>query len=452
MNKCLTFITIGLFYLLYPIASLAINPDDFLPPAQTDTPEAQQQATQIQQPEAVKEEKGLDEKPAISAANAQDAINTAIKNISVGGGCEEIKFPSGFGFVASGNATYGLVQNPTANLIAQRQAYQIAYLNAKKNLTEYLHGLSTEGQEQLQQEFNTLNIDTDSLANTSEKLSENIVELVKGLIRGYVVYSIDDNQGGQTGTVTVTIVSTPKTLGKSNRVNASSLTADNIRDGLAGVLSELSNGLLSPVGGKVINVPQTGELAFIGFGSAVVQSNPNKAVEAKLMLNAQKIAQMRARSALCGIILGDEIEGSSSLDAQTQSISKQFEEAQKDDPTVANQDKSAVTKLQDQVNSFVSTQLTKEQISSLRNGVLPPGVNVKTYMNPEKTLAEAVAVYLPSVTSRASKAAEDMKSAQILQNHSNSSGSATGSSAQTQESPKMPSRGASGQITNPNDL
>lgn len=344
-------------------------------------------------------------------------------------------------WVSTGVGIYSMMSNPTATLTTQRQAYQVAYLNAKKNLATSLNGLSTRGQEELSQEFKTVISDTDTLANVSDNLTESIEEQVQGLLRGYVVYKVDDQQESDHGTVSVTIVATPKTMGKGQRVDPSSLTADTINDGLNAVLAELSTGLMPPVGGKVISVPQTGELAFVGFGSAVLVDNPNPAVKAKLALNSQKIAAMRARSALCGIILGDDVRSTSRLDASTQTLSKQFDEIDQQDPT-NKKDAKAIAKLDQQRNNFVSTQFSSEQISSMRSGVLPPGVAVKNYFNKEKTLAEAVAVYLPSATAQAQSAGQDMKNAQILQS---TDGSHSGEG-------KMPQRGASGQVMNDADL
>lgn len=451
MRLLLTLVIINLLLAGNAFAA-AMSADDFLPPIQAASPEQEQQTEQIAQPEAVKEEKGASGEQVVSAATAQDAINAAVKHTAVGGGCEEVKFPSGFGFVASGVATYSSVMpNPTATLMDQRKAYQIAYLNAKKELARHLNGMSTTSKEQLLNEFKIVTTDTDTLANVSETMGENISELINGLLKGYVVYNVNDDQSDNTGTVTVTIVTTPKTLGKANRVDSSAMSTGNVREGLNSVLSEIANGLLPPVGGKIISVPQSGELAFVGFGSAVVPDNPDKGVHAKLVLNAQKIAQMRARSALCGIILGDEIEASASLDAPTQSMSKQFDEVQQDDPLEQAKDKAEINKLDAQLKTFQSNQLTKEQISSLRSGVLPPGVNVKTFMNPENTLAEAVAVYLPSATARASKAGQDMKASQIVKNPAKG-GQSTQQGINGGNAGQMPARGASGQVTNDADL
>lgn len=426
----------------------ALSADDFLPPVAAASPEAEKAAAAIQEPAAVKEEAGIGGEKAVSAANAQDAVNAAIERIDAGGGCGQIKFPSGFGWVSTGVAVYNVMPNPAANLTVQRQAYQIAFLNAKKNLAAALNGLSTQGKEELNQQFKTILTDTDTLSNMSESLSENITEQVNGLLRGYVIYNVNDEQADGHGTVTVSIVVTPKTMGKGQRLSAEGLNSDSVQDGLNGVLTELTTGLLPPVGGKVIGVPQTGELAFVGFGSAVVPENPNAAVQAKLVLNAQKTAQMRARSALCGIILGDNVSATSSLDAGTQTISNQFAEAQKDDPTSKAANPAEIQKLDQQRDSFVSTQLSQEQISSMRKGVLPPGVSVKTFMNPEKTIAEAVAVYMPSVTNNAAAAAKEMKDSKIVQNP----GGAQGAGAAGASSGTMPPKGPSGQVMKDGDL
>lgn len=371
-------------------------------------------------------EPGIDDKSTVTAATAQDAVNAAMERIAQGGGCEQIKFPSGFGWVAIGSAVYGVVPNPVANLTAQRQAYQIAYMNAKKNLAESLHALSTKGLDELNSQIKTIISDTDTLSNMSENFRESITEQVQGLLRGYVIYNVQDEQADKHGTVTVTIVVTPKTMGQGQRIDSSASTADSVQDGLKAVLAELSSGLMPPVGGKVISVPQTGELAFIGFGSAVVPTNPNAATQAKLVLNSQKLAQMRARSALCGIILGDEIKATSSLDTATATISNQFAEVQKDDQTYGH-NSAEIKKLDEQRNAFVSTQLSSDQISSMRQGNLPSGVTVKTFLNPEKTIAEAVAVYLPSVSASAKKAGQVMKTSQIPQNDAENGSTTAGS-------------------------
>ena len=49
-----------------------------------------------------------------------------------------------------------------------------------------------------------------------------------------------------------------------------------------------------------------GETAFVGFGSAVVATSTNNAIQLKQNLAAQKIASMLLKDALCGLIIGDK--------------------------------------------------------------------------------------------------------------------------------------------------
>lgn len=396
------------FFAAMPYTShAALSADDFMPITQA--PETEKEAVaEIKNPAEVKEVSGIDGQATIEASTAQDAINSASqKMISVGAGCQQIKFPSGFGWVATGVEVYEYMENYTATLNVQRLAYQKAFLQAKKNLTEALFGLSTSGKEQLNSEMKSIATETESVANMSETTSESIREDVIGLIKGFVVYSVNDEQKDKHGTVTVTIVTTPKTQGAFGRPDISSLSADSIKDGLNHILAEINNGLMPPVGGKTITVAQTGELAFVAYGSAIVIPNENPAVQAKMAINAQKIATMRARSSLCGIILGEDIMATSSFDEQTKFIMNQFEEINAEDPT--NITDVSYKKLQEQKSSFLQTQVSQEEIKSLRSGILPAGVNVHTYFNEDKTMAEAVAVYLPSMSQAATAAGKAME-------------------------------------------
>ena len=58
-----------------------------------------------------------------------------------------------------------------------------------------------------------------------------------------------------------------------------------------------------------------------------------------------------------------------------------------------------------------STDLYK----SARSGVLPPGVNTKTWFDGDHAWAYGMSVYVPSMTNVAAGAAQDMKNAKLLQ-------------------------------------
>lgn len=426
-----------------------LSADDFLPPAQAKNEADKVAALEIKEPDSIKEETGLGGVKAVSAANMQDAVNSASQKIQMNGGigAQQIKFPSGFGWVASGVSTYSVMPNSSATLSQQRLAYQKAFLSAKKNLTEALYGLSTEAKETLLSELDLVESDAESLSNSKEAHSEHISEAVNGMLRGYVVYNLEDKQDekNKIGTVTVTIVTTPKTMGMTTQVNTDSLTADNITDGLNHVLSEISTGLVAPVGGKTISIPSTGEMAFVGFGSAIIPDNPNAATKAKLSLNAQKIAVMRARSSLCGIILGDSITAKSQLDSSTLELSNQFEQLNKEDPILILDNQNRLTqKFEEQKNLYVSRTFSSEEINSARKGILPPGVMVKTFVDESNIVAYSVAIYIPSISTKAGNSGKTMEENEIVKEQKSQSTNA--------DNLALPKAGPTGQVTKDEDL
>ena len=234
-------------------------------------------------------------------------------------------------------------------------------------------------------------------------------------------------------------------MGMTTQVNTDSLTADNINDGLNHVLSEISTGLVAPVGGKTISIPSTGEMAFVGFGSAIIPDNPNAATKAKLSLNAQKMSVMRARSALCGIILGDSVSAKSQLDSSTLELSNQFEQLSKEDPFLSlDKQNQMVQKFEEQKNLFVSRTFSSEEISSTRKGVLPPGVMVKTFVDESNTVAQSVAIYIPSMSDSAAKAGKTMKENEIVKDQK--------SQSKNTDNLALPKAGPTGQVTKDEDL
>ena len=412
LKLVISFLAVLLFTNTSIAATLSV--DDFFPPAQAGPPQQAQDLLKVANPEAVKNEtSAVTGTPAISAASAQDAINTFIQQRSAG--FSALEFPSGMGFAATGVATYEKHKSVVAARIDQRNAFVKAYTHAKKNLAEGFYGISNEGKTKLNEYM--ANIDTaneQTLTNYSENLSEQIAQRVEGMVRGYVVYDVHDDFDNST--VYVTIVTTPKTQGHYARPSADSIVASSIREGLSQVLSEIQKGLTPPVGGKTIMVPQTGELAFVGFGSAVVRQDTDKAMQTKHNLNAQKIAKMRSVDSLCGIILGDDIASTSELDSQTKSMIKDYEEVAKDDPLAKKQEGEATYKaLENRKKEFLSTEISSTTISSMRKGVLPAGVKTQGWMDDEKAFAFGVAIYMPSVTKQADDARKTMQQGTIVQ-------------------------------------
>lgn len=133
MKKIILFGIIGSILLFNSNShAVSLTADDFLPPVQTDSAEAKAAAQEIKKPDEIKSVEGIDGQTAIEGATAQDAINAAVKKFDAEPSCQQVKFPSGFGWVSTGIGSYGILPNPTATLMAQRQAYQVAYMGAKK--------------------------------------------------------------------------------------------------------------------------------------------------------------------------------------------------------------------------------------------------------------------------------------------------------------------------------
>ena len=395
----------------------SFSADDFLPPAQANSPDEEAALREIQAPESVKTETGaVTGQPALSAASPQDAINAYLKQRTTG--FTELQFPSGFGFVATGSAGYTKHESVVAARIGQRNAYNRAYTQAKKNLTEGLYGISSSGQTKIAEA--AINIDQageGTLTKAEASESERVRQSVEGLLRGYVVYDVFDDF--ENSTVYVTIVTTPKTQGHYERPAASAIAASSVKDGLEQVLAEIKKGLVPPVGGMTVFVPGTGELAFVGFGSAVVRLDKDKALQAKHNLNAEQIAKMRAGDALLGIISGDEISGWNKLDSQTREIFVDFEQVSSDDPLAKPAaDSSSYKILTERKKEFLSMDTSSSAINSLRKGIIPAGVRTQGWRDPENAFAYGLAVYLPSASALAEQGRESMKQGSIVQSPS----------------------------------
>lgn len=167
----------------------------------------------------------------------------------------------------------------------------------------------------------------------------------------------------------------------------------------------------------------TGETAFVGFGSTVIRSSDNAAVQAKLNLESQKIASARAKDALCGLIIGDQSTWQGSVVESQKVEVQEFDEAKDGDPLAAG---ASGTKLEVARQNFVARLQTSDAYLSARKGVLPPGVTTKTWNDEDHSWAYAMSVYVPSVTNAASAIAAEMRNANIVQPNTNASNTKIG--------------------------
>ena len=412
-NRLFVFFTLFLAVLSAGAANaeVRLSVEDFLPPVQAKSSEEAAELLQVKHPEKVEiVEDTSTGGTVVKAETAQDVFNTVVDTKKVG--CVRTEFGSGFGWVATGMGTYERMKDVVASRISKRNAYVAAYMMAKKELAETLGELSTQGKTQLREQMLTVSKADDSLKAIESDSAETLEQVVQKFLKGFVLYSVFDDEA--TSSVYVSVVSTPRTRGRFNRVDPDSIDAASVQEGLSQIFAELSNGLIPPVGGKMISVPATGEIAFVGFGSSVVRVDDNPALNARLILQAERAADMRAADALCGVIVGDQTAWRGKLDERTSSMLADFEVAQKGDPISFTSDGAAFTALQERKTSFINTMKQSDQYESVRRGILPPGVIRRAWTDEKSGFSYAVAVFLPSATAEARRDSAEMDAVDLL--------------------------------------
>jgi hypothetical protein len=372
----------------------------------------------IERPDKVKVEDQV-----VEAASAQDAINAAVdrnkKGLTSRSKREDgrryhvqlIKFPSGIGLVSAGMGEYGNAGDLVTARISQRNAYVVAYMQAKRGLATFLRGLSHESEELLAQNAASFSDAARHLNNLDSSTRLSIKELGEHLLRGFVVYEVDDDTRNKT--VYVSLVSTPKTRGKLVRSSPVSIEAASVHEGLDQLLAEIRAGIVFPLGGRVITVPRTGETAVVGYGSFVVRMDANETLAARLRLDARKTASMLAQDSLCGMLRGDTMTWEDKLDDRTARLFAGFEAPAKDDP-LASTNPEDIKQLEKSRDMIISRVQFATNSRSVRKGLIPPGVVVRTWFSDDDSWAYGVAVYVPSVSNLVTQVRREMDETEFI--------------------------------------
>lgn len=410
--------------LFHGTAHAALSADDFLPPVQAE-------GAQKEELLAVKDEGAVKtavdpvlQEPVTTAPTLQDAINKVIEKPRQG--CSIVAEPGGgYAFVATGQASYNAESaTVTAGRIAQRNAYVEAFMNAKAQMAQTVGEIVVRGATDFGKKIESLDTDTKELRNVETDLSDEQLQSVRKVLKGYVTYAVKNDKRS----VYVTIVSSSKTRGKFSRNGADGIAASSLKEGLNSLISEIRGGFVPPVGGRVIEVPETGEVAYVGFGSSVVRYDPEEDVQEELKLQAEQVAGMRAVDALAGIILGDDVRWQAHADETTRAQTADFERRQASDQTT----KGSESEIQEYARRKRERQTvlgTDTRIQSLRQGILPPGVMRDTSLDEDEAYAYGIAVYVPSLTDAARGAAREMDEAEIVRPPSSSAPSGSPSDA-----------------------
>lgn len=263
-----------------------------------------------------------------------------------------------------------------------------AFAKAKGELTKGLIGLSSRSVEILAERLAMITTATDTATNQLNLHVESIEQFVEGLIRGYVVYEIEHNPKKQS--VYVSIATTTKTIEAVANISGAVVQATSLREGLDYVLKEITRGILPPVGGKVITIPATGEMAFVSYGSDILRVHEDPTMARTLQQAAERAAAMRADDALIGILKGDEVLWRSGLDTSSHSGMTEYETVVDENSNVEHE------MLEELQHEFMSTFALSEDYLITREGHIPPGVTRKLAYDDHWVYA--IAVYLPSVT------------------------------------------------------
>ena len=400
---------LGLMALSYE--ATALSADDFIPPVQATSPAQKEELSTIKDQDSVRTENDPVLKTEITTApTLQDAINKTIEKPKQG--CRILSEPGGgYAFVATGVAGYDINhQNITASRIEQRNAYIQAFMNAKSQMAQTIGEVVVRGATNFDKKIETLDEKDKQLRNIESELSEEQLQSVRKVLKGFVTYSVQDNGKGR---VFVTIVSSSKTRGKYNRNGTDGVAADSLKDGLNSLIAEIKNGFVPPVGGRIIEVPETGEIAFVGFGSSVVRYDPEEDVQEELKLQAERVAGLRATDALAGIILGDDTTWQAHADETTSKQIKDFERLQKSDQSA--QGSAAEIQAFEQRKRDLRNSLKEDtNIQSLRSGVLPPAIIRETSLDDDEYFAYGIAVYIPSLSDAVRKVSKEMDDAQLV--------------------------------------
>ncbi len=315
-------------------------------------------------------------------------------------GIKMIKVGSGMGILSVGSASYQTFNNHNASLLSKRGAYNKAFLIAKKQFIANMKGVSLVCSNVVSASMDIIDSGNESVANTAETQKEACIESVSGSLAGYVTFDVNDDINENL--VRVSLISTPKTRAQIRQQAGAVAVTTAPNKIFKHIISDLKSGILPPVGAKVLTNPETNENYVMGFGSAIVRTNKNKAISRKLKTVAKRQSETRARSALLGTLKGEKVYWDGSFDEKQMDKNTQF----KYDPETL--DPTQVAVLDEEQSTFINQLKTTDDYSTLTKGKLPPGVSTKSFISTDGNWQYTVAIYAPSLEKTARKANKEM--------------------------------------------
>ena len=313
-------------------------------------------------------------------------------------GPKVIETPNGAAFTMTRKASYGNYPNIDATLLHKRLAYVQAYFHAKNALIKYFDGLQSQGFETFKDNADDFADENETMANGGAiSVTEKINQSLSGRIQNFIVYAVKDMPNKDGGEVSVTLAVSRKIGQNCRAFTEGYIEAKNLADGIKYVFDQLQKGVLPPVGGKMIRVPQTGEVAIISVGSEIVL---NRGTVSRSKEVARRRARARAENCMIEILQGsDNVWNYGLSSSQEAKMNELFVNEVKQDE-FGNQQKIR-TRLEEVRNTFNREAADNVAGQSAVKGVLPPGVQDRVYFSADGAWCFCVKVYTPALTLRA---------------------------------------------------
>lgn len=347
--------------------------------------------------------------PAKAGQNIEDAEKVTIKgNVVVGtndvaavavahkaliesgeDGIKIITVGSGIGILSVASSSYQLFNNSNASLLSKRGAYNKAFIIAKKQFIANKKGVTIACANVVSASVDIIDSGNENVANAIDIQKESCIESVAGSVSGYVTFDVNDDV--EERLVRVSLISTPKTRSQISDQTGAIAVTTSPNETFKYIISDLKNGVLPPVGAKVITVPNSNENYVVGFGSAIVRVNKNKSISRKLKSVAKRQAETRARAALLSTLKGEFIYWKGGFDEKLVDKNTQFDYAPE------TLDPSQVNVLNEEKSEFISQLQSTDDYKTLVAGQLPPGVSTKSFTSTDGNWQYTVAIYAPNL-------------------------------------------------------
>lgn len=338
----------------------------------------------------------------ISASSDSDAANAGFNHLhATGDDAAFFASSSGVGVIATGKSSYDTsgITNPNLVLLIQRQSFFRAYLSALANMRKFVAGAGISAVNTLEEQLQMLDLMQESFVNEDTSSSERVSRSVSGVVQGAVVYElVDDSEHGD---VLVRLVSTPKTQGAVKRARGDLLHAADLMSGLDVLMRELRSGLVPPGGGRTLTT-EDGQIAWVGYGSAICRENRNKSAEKRLRENALRQANARAEASLMGLLNGETVKENYEDDEGHKFSIHQMNVAL--DPEGNEQ---VSTLAQDEISAEAKS-LSRRSLTREVLGELPPGVATQTFFSEDGSWAYSICVYTEQASQQARAIADSM--------------------------------------------